>query len=131
MVKPPNEEGFSFVEAISAFAIMTILAVALTHTGTGRSQALASSFHETVALRIAQAKLEEARAQRAPLTVGAKAFELPEGVGPLPAGRGQQTVVAVQPRLFDVTIQVWWQPVGSQQAASVQLTTRIAGKQGK
>ncbi len=129
MVARTDQQGFSLVELVAAFAVLSIMAVALVHTGHGRTQSMSYAFHETVALRLAQAELEAQRANPEPLMPGVEAIELPSGVGPLPGGRGQRSVRVIQPQLFEVEVQVWWLPAGAKQAASVSLTTRLVTRE--
>jgi len=131
VVASKDQQGFTLVELVSALAVIAVLAVALVHTGHGRAQSMSYAFQETVALRLAQAELEAQRANPGQLMVGVAAFELPSGVGPLPGGRGQRSVRAIEPQLFEVEVQVWWQPAGAKQARTVILTTRLASTEAK
>ena len=125
---PRSQRGFTVIELLCAFAVFSVLAVALVHTGHGQTQSMTRAFHETLALRLAQAELEATRTRREGLATdpGARGFALPPDATKLPGGRGTRTVQEIEPGLFEITVAVHWLPTGAEREATVQLTTRLA-----
>lgn len=123
-----NQRGFTVIELLCAFAVFSVLAVALVHTGHGHTQATKRAFHETLALRFAQSEIETVRAQPTGLgsDIGERSFELTTDASTLPAGRGLRTVREIEPRLFEVTVEVSWLESGAEREGTVRLVTRIA-----
>lgn len=126
MVAPNHQQGFALVETLCAFAIASILAVALVHTGHGKAQSINRAYQETIALRIAQAEIEATRTDVGRQRIGEHIIALPANSADLAEGTGTRTVREILPQLFDVEVEVRWRPPGAQQSRSVQLTTRFA-----
>lgn len=130
MVSRQREKGFTVVELACAFAVVSVLAVALVHTGHGKTQSVASAFRETLALRICQGELERVRSQPRELVVGDHRVELPADASRLPNGRGVRTVREIEPGLFEVEVEVTWQAAGAGSPMTVNLVTRVAKEGG-
>jgi len=124
MVRRARQRGFTIVELCAAFAIVTVLAVALVHTGHGKAQSMTRAFHETLALRLCQAEIERARLVPAELVPGEYPFALAADEGRLPAGRGMRAVRQIEPGLFEIEVLVAWRPAAAQSESSVNLVTR-------
>ena len=131
MVNTLRQRGFTVMELTCAFAVVSVLALALVHTGHGQVDSVTRAYHETLALHLAQAELESMRTRRNDLASGDGTFELLLDASPLPGGRGLRSVRCVAPDLFDVEVQVRWLPAGALQEAMVSLTTRIAREERK
>lgn len=130
MVNRSQQKGFTIVELCAAFAVVTVLAVALVHIGHGKAQSMTRAFRETLALRLCQAELERTRLDPARLVLGEQAFDLPEEAARLPGGHGSRVVTEVASSLFEITVQVAWLPAGARDEASVRLVTRKAREEG-
>lgn len=123
---PAEERGLTVVELICAFAILATLSIAVIHTQHNQPRATTRAFQETLALRLAQADLESARAAPGQLVIGRRAIDLPGAARSLPGARGWRTAKLVAPGLFEVDAVVEWRPATIRERAPVRLTTRVA-----
>ena len=131
-MRPKNQRGLTMIDLTCGFAVLSVLALGLGVSGRGHGHALTRAFGETVALRVAQAHLEELRAQRRALFAGRAPFELDAAAQKqLPAARGTRAVRPVAPGLFEVEVRVQWIPAGASQPAVVHLTTLLAAEESR
>ncbi|MCR9247680.1 MAG: type II secretion system GspH family protein [bacterium] len=120
-----KERGLTVVELICAFAILATLSIAVVHTQHSQPRATTRAFQETLALRLAQAELESARAKVGQLVIGRQPIDLPGAARSLPDARGWRTAKLVAPGLFEVDAIVEWRPAAIKERATVRLTTRV------
>lgn len=114
-----RERGFTFMELCCAMAVFIVIATGAVVGGRVHFALLAQSFDRTAAERQAASRLEQL-GSTATLAEGESEFEA--ATPALPSARGTQTVRALEPGLYEVTVRVQWQ----KDVKPVEVTTLMA-----
>ncbi len=126
MVTKHRTGGFTLIEVVCAFAVLTVLGFGLVHGGQNHARNIRDAFERTVAVRVAQSELERLRAMDpGDLVLGKVEFDTGRVDG-LEGVRGTITIVpegSPRDRLLAIEVVVEWLPAGAERARRIALST--------
>lgn len=118
--------GFSYVEVLTAFVVLTIVAGMAFTADTGQLRQVEDSFAETKAHRLVVARLETLRSDATLRLAGERPFEMsPQQTSGLAEFSGVENITKRRDGLFELVVEVAWLPRGAATRRRIRLVTWV------